>query len=144
MKRNHWLLAFAVLLVCTLLNAASSPAQNTATLSGVVKDQSSGSVKGAKVTLISKSTGAERSAISDDEGRYSFVSLAPASYKVRVEGPAGFEVLEEDDLEITVGAQASLNPVLKVRGNVSTALVTARLEIIERDQSEVSNTIGGQ
>jgi hypothetical protein len=144
MKRNHWLLAFAILLACALLNVANSGAQNAATLSGVVTDPQGGSIKGAKVTLVYKSTGAERSATCNDDGRYSFVSLAPGKYKIRVDGGSGFSVLEQDNLDITVGAEADFSPQLRLRGSAASIEVTAETSIVEPTKTEVANTIGGQ
>ncbi|HKF26219.1 MAG TPA: carboxypeptidase-like regulatory domain-containing protein, partial [Candidatus Acidoferrum sp.] len=85
MKRNQ---TWSALLISVALAfcAGGAAAQNTATLSGVVKDQQGGSIRGAKVTLTSKSTGASRTSVSNDEGRYTFVALAPGSYKIAADG----------------------------------------------------------
>src|ERR1700740_3201809 len=66
--------------------ARKAPAQvNTATLSGTVSDPQGLGVKGAKVTLTNAGTGAQRTAITDDEGRYNLVGLPPGQYKMTVE-----------------------------------------------------------
>src|SRR5258708_5741308 len=144
MKRNQFVLALFILLALILASPASSLAQNTATLSGVVTDPQGGSIKAARVTLISKSTGAERSTSSGDDGRYSFVSLAPGKYKVRVDGGSGFSVLQEDNLEITVGAEADFSPQLQLRGIVTTAQVRAETSAVEPTTTDESNTIAQQ
>jgi len=144
MKRNQFVLALFILLALILAGAGGSPAQNTATLSGVVTDPQGGSIQAAKITLISKSTGAERSTSSGNDGRYTFVSLAPGKYKVRVDGGSGFSVLQEDNLEITVGAEADFSPQLQLRGIVNITEVTATTSIVEPTKTEVSNTIGQQ
>src|SRR5215469_10962540 len=140
MKRNQtWsaLLIFFVLALCV----SGAAAQNTATLSGVVKDQQGGSIRGAKVTLTSKSTGAERTSVSNDEGRYGFVALAPGTYKISVDGGASFNVFEQEGLTVTVGQEAEFDVELTVRGVVTTTTVTAETTLIEENKTEVSNTV---
>ncbi len=141
MKRNQSLSALLILLALILGAARGTAAQNTATLSGVVKDQQGGSIRDAKVTLTSKSTGAERTSVSNDEGRYTFVALAPGTYKISADGGAGFSVFEQEGLTVTVGQEAEFDPVLTVRGVATTTTVTAETTLIEENKTEVSNTV---
>lgn len=144
MKRNHLLLAFVILLACILTTAAGVVAQNTATLYGTVLDQQGGSIKGAKIALISKSTGAARSATSGDDGHYSFVSLAPGKYQIRIDAGSSFNVYEDDNFEITVGAEADVSPRLQLSSIVSKTEVTAGASIVEPTKTETSTTIEGR
>src|SRR5215475_8729174 len=140
MKRNQtWsaLLIFFALALCV----GGAAAQNTATLYGVVKDQQGGSIRGAKVTLTSKNTGASRTSVSNDEGRYTFVALAPGSYRISADGGASFSVFEQDGLTVTVGQEAEFDPVLTLRGVATTTTVTAETTLIEENKTEVSNTV---
>ncbi|HKF24654.1 MAG TPA: TonB-dependent receptor, partial [Candidatus Acidoferrum sp.] len=141
MKRNQTVYALLILLAVILAAAGRTPAQNTATLSGVVKDQQGGSIRGAKVTLASKSTGAGRTSVSNDEGRYSFVALAPGTYKISVDAGANFSVFEQEGLTVTVGQEAEFDPQLTVRGLATTTTVTAETTLIEENKTEVSNTV---
>jgi hypothetical protein len=141
MKRNQTLSALLILLALILGAAGGTAAQNTATLSGVVKDQQGGSIRGAKVTLTSKTTGAERTSVSNDEGRYTFVALAPGTYKISADGGAGFSVFEQEGLTVTVGQEAEFDTVLMVRGVATTTTVTAETTLIEENKTEVSNTV---
>ncbi|HET8966775.1 MAG TPA: TonB-dependent receptor [Candidatus Acidoferrum sp.] len=141
MKRNQMLSALLTLLVLILSTGGRVSAQNTATLSGVVTDQQGGSIRAAKVTLTSKSTGAERTSVSNDEGRYGFVSLAPGTYRITVDAGANFSVFEQDGLTVTVGQEAGFDPQLSVRGVATTTTVTAETTLIEENKTEVSNTV---
>jgi len=141
MKRNQTLSALMILLALILSGAGRASAQNTATLSGVVKDQQGGGIHGAKVTLTSKSTGAERTAVSSDEGRYTFVALVPGTYKISVDAGASFSVFEQEGLTVTVGQEAEFDPVLSIRGVATTTTVTAETTLIEENKTEVSNTV---
>jgi hypothetical protein len=141
MKRNQMSSRLLTLLVLMLTAGNRVAAQNTATLSGVVKDQQGGSIRAAKVTLTSKSTGTERTSVSNDEGRYGFVSLVPGKYQITVDAGTNFSVFEQDGLTITVGQEAEFDPVLNLRGVATTTTVTAETTLIEENKTEVSNTV---
>ena len=141
MKRNPFCFAFVILLALILGAAGFAAAQNTATLSGVVRDQQGGGIRAAKVTLISKTTGAERTVSSNDEGRYNFVALAPGTYKITVDAGASFSVFEQEGLTVTVGQEAEFDPQLTVRGVATTTTVTAETTLIEENKTEVSSTV---
>src|SRR5580704_15561298 len=87
--------------VCTLILsyfALSLQAQTPpASLHGAVTDPSDASVPGAVVQL--RGPGPERSATTDDKGQYSFLTLAPGKYAIRVSAK-GFTVSEKQDFEI--------------------------------------------
>src|ERR1700747_1245897 len=110
MKRNQLVFALSIVLVLILGNPAHSSAQsNTATLSGAVTDPQGLGVKSAKVTLVNKSTGAERTASTDENGRYTFVSLAPGTYKMTVDGRSGFRNFMAEALMLNVGPDCVFN-----------------------------------
>jgi hypothetical protein len=141
MKRNSSYSALLILLALALGMAIRTAGQNTATLSGIVRDQQGGSIHGAKVTLTNKSTGAERTSVSNDEGRYSFLALAPGTYKITVDAGVSFSVFEQGGLTVTVGQEAEFDIELTVRGVATTTTVTAETTLIEENKTEVSNTV---
>ena len=53
------------------------------TISGRLADSNGLAVVGAKVTATETITGVERTAVSDDDGRYRFIKLKPGTYKVK-------------------------------------------------------------
>ena len=71
-----------------LLVAGAAFAQFTASIQGVVQDQSGASVPKATILLVNVATGVTTIATSDDSGNYRFVSLAPGSYKITAKQPA--------------------------------------------------------
>jgi hypothetical protein len=143
MKRNNYVLALMVLLVLILSGSAALFAQvNTATLSGTVADPQGLGVKAAKVTLASKTTGAERSVVADDSGHYAFVGLPPGTYKMTVDGGAGFNSYTIERLVVTVGEDAIFNLKLELRGISQIVTVTSETEAVETAKSEVSQTVG--
>ena len=62
-------------------------AQFTASIQGVVQDQSGAGVAKASIQLVNIATGVTKIATTDPSGNYRFVSLAPGSYKMIVEAP---------------------------------------------------------
>jgi len=142
MKRSHSVYALLILLALTLGTARNARGQNTATLTGVVTDPQGGTVKAAKVTLTNKSTGAQRTTVAGEEGRYTFVSLSPGTYKIEVDGGTGFELFAKDNLSIKVGEEVALGAQLSLKGIITSTTVTAEPNLVEQTKTEVSNTVG--
>ena len=134
--------AFAVFCVALLLTATAAVAQiNTATLSGLVTDPQGLAVRGAKVAVTFLATGAERSTVVDDGGRYNLVGLVPGMYKMRVEGGANFAPYENPSLQVTVGQDAILNVTLELGTQTQSVTVTSDSAPVETTRTEVSQTI---
>ena len=70
---------------CSLLLLASSALAQTASLRGVVRDETGAVVPGAKVTL--SNPGGARSTTSDEQGVYSFTGLPTGEYKLIAAAP---------------------------------------------------------
>ena len=62
-------------------------AAQTSSLQGVVTDSQAGAVPEAIVTITNQSTSAARKSITDAAGGYSFLQVAPGSYRIAVEKP---------------------------------------------------------
>jgi len=142
MKRSQLLFALMILLALILGIPLNAIAQvNTATLAGVVTDPQGLGVRSAKVTVTNNSTDAERSVVADDNGHYVFVGLPPGSYKLTVDGGAGFKAYTNEDLVVTVGQDATYNPRLDLGGVQQSVTVTSQTAAIETTKSEVSQTV---
>ena len=136
-------LAAAVMLCLLLLGwATAAPAQvNTATLSGTVSDPQGLPVKGAKVTMTNAGTGAQRTSVTDDSGRYNLVGLPPGQYKMTVDGGGNFTVYEKASVVLTVGENATFDPRLDLKGMVQSVTVSTETTPIETSKTEVSDTV---
>src|SRR6266849_1929819 len=146
MQRRQGVFALVVLCVLAFGCSAITAAQgvNTATLSGTVMDPQGLGVKGAKVSLTSVGTGAVRTAVADDNGRYTVVGLPPGQYKMTVDGGANFGVYENPSIVVTVGQSATLDLTLGLRGVQQSITVTTETAPIETSKTEVSQTIDEQ
>jgi hypothetical protein len=135
-------LAGVLVCVAALFFAGAAAAQrNTADLSGTISDPQGLAVKNAKVTVTSLSTGAERTAVADENGRYSLVGLPPGKYKLTVDGGANFAAFENPGLVLTVGEAATFDLQLQLRGVQQTVTVTTETAPIETTKTEISQTV---
>ena len=80
-----------VLLGLLILLVGISHAQFTSNVQGIVQDPSGAVVPKATVTITNNGTGASRTATSDENGDFRFLSLAPGAYTVKVEA-SGYSV----------------------------------------------------
>jgi len=141
---SAWQFIFAGVLLAMLVlgGAAAVSAQvNTATLSGTVFDPQNLGVKGAKVTLTNAATGATRTAVADDNGRYNLVGIPPGRYKMTVDSGGSFGAYENPSVVLTVGESASFDPHLELKGIQQTVTVSAETSPIETTKTEVSDTV---
>ena len=135
----RWAVVLVLVLICVVAGAAQGV--NTATLSGTVMDQQGQAVEGAKVTLTSTATGAERTAVSEDNGRYTLVGIPPGQYKMTVDGGANFDVYVNPSILLTVGEAAKLDAQLRVRGQIETISVVEETALVETQKADVSATV---
>ena len=108
------------LLFAVIFFAIAAFGQFTASIQGVVQDQSGAGVAKATVRLTNVSTGAVTVATTDGDGNYRFVSVAPGKYKVTAEA-SGFATSVAD---VTLLTEQNLNlPIALKVGSVSESLV---------------------
>ncbi|HTQ59779.1 MAG TPA: carboxypeptidase regulatory-like domain-containing protein [Candidatus Solibacter sp.] len=142
MQRRHGVRIWTTLCMMILGCASMAKAQvNTATLSGTVTDPQGLAVRAARLTITSAGTGAERTAVTDDGGRYKVVGLPPGTYKVKVDGGANFAAYQNESVVVTVGEEAILDARLELKGVQQTVTVTTETAPIETTKTEVSQTV---
>ena len=137
-------LGVRTIIFCVLVLSCTVPATaqvNTATLSGTVIDPQGLAVRGAKVTVTNAATGAVRSLVADDNGRYIFIGLPPGQYKMSVDGGGNFALFQNDSIVVTVGENAPFDPRLDLRGMTQTVMVTTETAPIEVSKTDVSQTV---
>ena len=131
---------YPVILIA-LLGLLASPllAQFTASIQGVVQDQSGAGVAKASLQLVNVATGAMKAATTDTYGNYRFVSLAPGSYKITVEA-GGFSKAVAD---VTLLTEQNLNVpmTLKVGSANESVVVTTQAPIVDTADSRTELTL---
>ena len=111
----------AICAACLL--AGVSPlarAQNTATLTGTVSDNTGAVIPGAEITAANDANGVVSVGLASGVGEYEF-TLAPGVYTLMVE-MSGFETGVASDVELTAGAEVRRNFTLEL-GAVTTTIV---------------------
>ncbi len=114
-------------------------AQFTASIQGVVQDQSGAAVSKASITLVNVATNTTNATEADASGNYRFVSIAPGNYKITVQAP-GFAKAEAD---ITLLTSQNLNfPISLHVGSVSdSVVVTTESPIVDTADSRTQLTL---
>ena len=107
------LATFALILALLTFGALTAfPQAETGQILGTVTDPSGASIPGAKVTVRSVATGAERAGTTDALGNFTFPNLLPDTYDVSVSAP-GFSSLRQR-ATVTVGTKVGLDLKLEV------------------------------
>src|SRR5229473_3384397 len=119
----------------------SARAQVSASIKGIVTDPSGAPVPAATVTTKTTETGAARSAITDDAGRYQFVWLPVGQYEVAVTKP-GFQEAVRSGIRLVVGEEASVDLKLQVRAVQAEVKVTEDAPIVSTTTRDISGLVG--
>ena len=109
-------LVVCLLLSFTFVNSVYAQVA-TATLSGVVTDQTGAVIPGVNIAVISIAQGFQRTAATSDEGIFVVPLLPPGNYTVKAEHE-GFNPAEFRDVILNVNDQRTIKISLKV-GNIA-------------------------
>jgi hypothetical protein len=109
-------------------------------LSGLVTDGSRAAVAGAAVTLINVDTGVTVSGRTSAGGLYSFLSLVPGTYQLKVEQP-GFKTAVQNKITIAVDAEQRVNVSLQLGLVSQNVTVSAAPDIVAATSSTTGQLI---
>ncbi|MDX2033918.1 MAG: TonB-dependent receptor [Blastocatellia bacterium] len=130
----------SLLLALVCLSATARAQTATATLKGVVTDNSGAVAPGAAVTLTQASTGAKRTFSVDSSGQFTFTFVEPGGYRLEVQSQ-GFKRFVQDGIRLEVGQLAELNVSLQP-GEISESVnITADQTALQLDTG--SGSLGG-
>lgn len=131
---------FGMLLVC----AAPSFAQDTASLTGTVTDNSGAVVPNATVNVTNATIGVNRTTTTNDHGAYLIAGLSPGQYDLSVT-VTGFEKYQANAVTLAAAQNARVNVVLTVGAiNTKVTIEGGNVAQVETQSSEISGTITGQ
>jgi len=116
---------------------------NTGTVLGNISDPSGAVIPGVDIVLQDTATRETRSAITNENGHYTFVGLRPGTYSLTA-SLAGFQQAVVSPVEVVVSRSTTINVTLQV-GQASeqvevTAVPGAELQTLD---ATVGNTLGG-
>jgi hypothetical protein len=138
------LFAFAAGSVFTFLTfAPRAYAQVSATISGRVTDPTGATVSGAAVTAKNLETGAVRTALTDDAGRYAALSLTVGEYEVRIK-KQGFQEAVRSGIHLAVGQEASVDMALRLGQVTGQVKVSADAPVVSVASADISGLVGEQ
>src|SRR5712672_1153780 len=130
-------------LLATLGVAGISYCQaDTATVSGVITDQSGAVVAGVEVRVTNTDTNVSATATSNEAGVYVVTGLKPGPYRIKVKKD-GFNQIDLTDFTLNVQDDISRNFVLRVGSTSESISVEGKAESIETSGS-VSTVIDRQ
>jgi hypothetical protein len=125
------------------LSTISSAQIDTASIVGMIKDPSGAVVAKAKISVRNTATNEVKSAISGDEGLYSFPFLRVGSYSVTVEA-AGFKTAVRNDISLNVQDRKQLDFQLQVGSSQQQVDVTTEAPLLDTQTADVGNVVSGQ
>src|SRR6185503_5268293 len=109
------------------------------TIQGTVSDEQGAAVAGATVEARNTATNFSRTFTTDEEGRFTFLSLPPGTYVLSVT-KQGFAKTNQENVQLTVGRLISLPITLKVSG-VSGEVTITSTPTVDTVKTESSSTL---
>ncbi|MGO9640878.1 MAG: carboxypeptidase regulatory-like domain-containing protein, partial [Candidatus Acidiferrales bacterium] len=123
-----------------LPEAAFSQGETTSAIIGQVTDATNAAIPSAMVTITNRETGLQRSAKTDDEGRFNFPQLKPGTYLVKVEAE-GFGPQQNDNVVSGLGQKQTVNFTLKVAESKQTVEVSGEPLLINPENANTSTNL---
>src|ERR1700690_4102877 len=114
--------------------------ETTSAIVGQVTDATNAAIPGATVTITNRETALQRTAKTDDEGRFNFPQLKPGTYSVKVEAE-GFDPLQNDNVLSGLGQKQTVNFTLKVAQSNQTVEVSGAAPLINPENPNTSTNL---
>lgn len=115
----------------------------TTSLRGAISDPKGAVIPGATVTLSSAATGFSRSAVTDDQGTYQFLSVPPATYVLTVTA-SGFGTVKRENVVLEVSNPATLNIALQVQASSVIVDVTGEAPMVNTTDATLGNNFNAR
>ncbi|MGD0974549.1 MAG: carboxypeptidase regulatory-like domain-containing protein [Candidatus Korobacteraceae bacterium] len=141
----RWLTVVLAVMIAVFLfpTAAFAQGETTSAIVGQVTDATDAVVPGATVTITNQETGLQRTAKTDNAGRFNFPQLKPGTYKVKVEAQ-GFEPKQNNNVVSGLGQKQTVDFVLKVAQSSQTVEVTSEAPLINPANPNTSMTLSAR
>jgi hypothetical protein len=132
-----------VLSACLLFSGSAyifAQTGTTATVSGMVMDQTGAAVPGAKIVVHNRLTGVDRTTISLATGSYTVPELQPGQYVLTVT-EAGFKSFQQQNITLVIGQIAEIDPQLQIGEQQEQVTVASGAPTIQTEDSSVGLVI---
>jgi len=132
--------AKTVVIAVFLFSGLSLPGQTLGDISGQVADASHAAVGDATVTLTNAATNTVRQATTNAEGLYTFASVPPGVYNIKIEHP-GFKTVNSANVEVQVQQSVRLDYTLDVGQITESVQVEAAADLLQSENATVGTVI---
>ncbi|MGH9838126.1 MAG: TonB-dependent receptor domain-containing protein, partial [Blastocatellia bacterium] len=134
-RRSVITLLFALSLAC-----AAFAQQETATITGEVKDAAGAVVPGAQITITNVETNVALKSETNEQGVYTVTSLRPGPYSISVE-KAGFKKTVRSGVTLQVNQVARIDVSLQIGALETVVEITADAALLETETSSRGSVI---
>ena len=131
------------LVLLSLAAACVSAQEFRATLQGNITDPSQAALPGATVTLRNVDTGIERTAPTDEAGRYIFQYVMPGRYSLTVQAP-GFKTIVRSGISLSLNDNIRLDVELPLGETTETVSVVADVAVVQMQTSSLGSVVNRQ
>ncbi|HTC65468.1 MAG TPA: TonB-dependent receptor [Candidatus Saccharimonadales bacterium] len=129
----------ALLLFVTLGHAQASLGR----ISGVITDQTGGTMAGVMVTVLDTQRGIARTLTTDESGEYVAPNLTPSSYTVNAEAK-GFKTAERSGILLETGKDLRVDLALQPGEQAQKIVVTEEMPLVETTNATLGGTLSNQ
>lgn len=148
MQRNHTRGGWSIVIVFCTAALALTPAlaiaqgaRATATIFGLVSDESGATLPGVIVTLRSPALQVpSMSAVTDERGEYRLTPLPIGIYTVEYE-LSGFQTLRLSEMRLSAGFSAKLDQSMKISALAETVTVSGQTPLVDVTQASTATTL---
>lgn len=126
----------AILGLLILLSLSIAWSQTgTSRIAGTVEDSSAAALSGARVVAINEGTSVSSLTTTNSAGGYSFESMPPGAYTIRVESP-GFKTFVSTGNVLTIGQPMTVNAKLSI------GAINEKMEVVASAETVQTSTSG--
>ncbi len=125
------------------MTAAISFAQSSGSLSGTVTDTTGAIVQGATVTVKNVATNAERTVVTNEDGRWTIPVLSVGTYSVSYQ-KEGFQKSVNENIEVEASVPRTIDVTLTVGGTENVVTITDTTPLITPETSTTARQITGE
>jgi len=128
------------LVLCLILGATATWAQNLGQIAGTVTDSSGAVVVGAQVKITNVGTQQVRTTVTNEAGEYRFPFLVPGEYEITAE-QSGFKTAVRSGFQLHVGDSGRADFALNVGPVTQSTQVTATTPLLATENTAVGTVI---
>jgi hypothetical protein len=132
-----------LLRLCVFVGCFSAPllAQDTASITGTVTDQTGAAIPNAQVTVSNAEHGIKRSTVSNGDGAYLVSAIPPGSYNLTI-SVKGFKKYEASGIILRVAEKARADAAMEVGAeNTEVTVEGTNVAQVETQTNELAGTI---